>query len=174
MLENAPEILTALSNMAVFLEELGIPGLIALLLLGPVMTVIAVFILDFLRQRHVRQEDEARRQEAKADREMIRELMERYREHTSALVEQHREQTTVLIEGHRTETAAILRDLSGKHAEVTQFYKDNVELVKVTQHLATDMRDMILNNTRAVERLGNAIEANFYCPLSREAATGKK
>jgi hypothetical protein len=40
--------------------------------------------------------------------------------------------------------------------------------------MATDMRDIIVNNTRAMERLTSAMQANFYCPAAREAATGQK
>jgi deoxyribodipyrimidine photolyase len=162
-MEHAPEVISALQTMAAFLEEMGIPGLLGLLLIGPCMMVIAVFALDYLRQRHIRQEDDLRRQESKADRELIREL-----------IEKHRIETLSLVERHREETASIMRDLGEKHSEVTQYYKDNVELVKSTQRLATDMRDIIVNNTRAMERLTSAVEANFFCPVAREAATGKK
>jgi hypothetical protein len=162
-METTPEIISALVALAAGLEEWGLPGIIALLLLGPLMTVLAVFALDYLRRRTERQDAEDRRLEAKADRELTRELMEK-----------HRTETAVLVERHREETTSILRDLGAKHAEVTQFYKDNVELVKTTQRMAGDMRDLILNNTRAMEKLSNAIEANFYCPIVRESATGKK
>jgi hypothetical protein len=162
-MEATPEIIVALAALAKGLEDLGLPGLIALLLLGPLMTVIAVFALDFLRQRHIRQQEEERRIEAKADRELIREL-----------VEEHRKQIITLVEQHRAETSDIVRDLGTKHAEVSQYYRDNVELLKTTQQVAHDLRDIIVMNTRAFERLSNAIEANFYCPVVREAATGKK
>jgi hypothetical protein len=163
MMEHAPELINALQTMAAFLEEMGIPGLIGLILIGPAMMVIAVFALDYLRQRHTGKIETARQAEAKADRELIREIIEKYQAETRSLVEQH-----------RAETAGIMRDLGEKHAEVTQYYKDNVELARSTQRLATDMRDIIVNNTRAVERLTNAVETNFFCPAAREAATGKK
>jgi hypothetical protein len=173
-MESTPEIITALVALAKGLEELGLPGLIALLMLGPLMTVIAVFALDFFRQRHVRQEEEARRAEAKADRELILAVMERNRVESAALQERHRAEGAALQEQHRAETASILRDLGEKHAEVTQYYKDNVELLKTTQRIAEDLRDIIVANTRAFDRLSNTIEANFYCPVVREHATGKK
>ena len=163
MLENAPEIMSALSIVASFVNDFGMAGVIALILCIPVVPVLAVFVLDFYRQRLVRQEEEARRKEVHKDRELIRELVER-----------HREQAAALVEGHRREAAAIMRALGDNHAEVVQFYRDNVELVKVTQRMAGDMRDIILNNTRAVERLSGAIETNFHCPMVREAAKGKK
>ena len=173
-MENTPEIIGAFVSLAKSLEELGLPGLLAVLLLGPLMTVIAVFALDFLRRRAERQDAEERRREAKEDRKLLREVVDRYREEALALEERHREASLALVEKHRGETANILHDLGEKHAEVSQFYRDNVELVKSTQRLATDMRDIIVNNTRAVERLTNAVETNFFCPAAREAATGKK
>ena len=168
------EALSVLKSIAFFLEQLGLPGLIALLMCGPTATVLAVCFLDFLRQRHMRheenvrrqehkKEDEERRQEHKADMEMLRALVERHREHTSSMVERH-----------RTDTAVILHDMGERHSVVAQFYKDNVELLKTTQRMAGDLRDIVLNNTLAMERLNNNILSNFYCPAAREAATGKK
>jgi hypothetical protein len=162
-METTPEIIAGIVSLARGLDELGLPGLLALLMLGPLMTVIAVFALDFFRQRHVRQEEEARRADAKADRDLLLAIVERNRAESAALQEQH-----------RAETASILRDLGEKHAEVTQYYKDNVELLKATQRIAEDLRDIIIANTRAFDRLTNAMEANFYCPMVREHATGKK
>lgn len=174
MLENAPEIVAALRAVAVFMNEVGLPGLIALILSGPLVTAGAFFALDFYRQRSLRQEHEARRQEERVADEARRQDAQAERALLLGLMENSRDRTNTLVEGHRMETAAILRDFSAKHAEVAQYYRDNVELVKVTQRLAVDLRDIILNNTRAVERLTSAVEANFFCPMAREAATGKK
>jgi uncharacterized protein YoxC len=159
MMEHAPEVLAALQTFAAFLEDLGIPGLIALLMLGPIMTAVIFVVLAFFALRQAKKVDEERRQEAKADRDLLRELVEDHRQHFDQLTEKH-----------RAETAGIVRDLGTKHAEVTQFYKDNVELVKSTQRLATDMRDIIVNNTRALEHLTNAMQSNFFCPAVREKA----
>ena len=174
MLESAPEIFATMKMAATFMNELGLPGLIALILLGPVVTAAVFFGLDFFRQRHIRQEEEARRQEAKEAEETRRREAKKEREMIMELVSKQQAQTAALVEAHRAETAAILRDLGEKHGEVAQYYKNNVELLKTTQHMASDMRDLILNNTRAVERLSSAVENNFFCPVSREAATGKR
>lgn len=184
-LESAPEVIATLSALAKFLNDFGLPGLIAVVLLGPTATAFAFFVLDYFRHRQARQEyaarrqeekeaEEARRKEAREERELLRELLVKQREQIDALVERHREHSDALVGTYRAEVSAIVRDLGLKHAEVVQFYKDNVELVKTTQRMAGDMRDIILNNTRAVEHLSNAIGANFYCPAAREAATGKK
>ena len=163
MLETAPEALAAVSAIVSFMNDFGVLGIIALILAGPFLMAIAVFVLDFLRQRHARQTEEMYRLEAKADRDLFRDISE-----------QQRVQTAALVEEHRRETAAILRDFGEKHTKVAQYYKDNVDLLKHTQRLATDMRDIILHNTKAFERLTSVIESNFFCPLAREAATGKK
>jgi hypothetical protein len=152
MMEHAPELISALQTVASFLEEMGIPGLVGLILIGPSMMVIAVFALDYLRQRHARALEEAHRQEVRQTLDFLREI----------------------VEQHRADNDRMLRDFGEKHAEVTQYYKDNVELARSTQRMATDMRDIIVINTRALEHLASAMQANFYCPAAREAATGKK
>jgi len=174
MIDKTPEIIAALGGIAEFMNDFGVPGLIALVLLGPILMAGVFLAVDYIRQRHHRQEDEARRQDVKEDRELFREGMRRQREQVEALVEQHRIQNDALLETYRKEVAGILYNLGEKHAEVVQFYKDNVELVKTTQRMALDMRDLIVNNTRVVERLAATMDANFHCPIVREAATGKK
>jgi ribonuclease HII len=163
MMEHAPELISALQTLAGFLDDMGIPGLIALIMLGPSMMIIAVFVLDHFRQRHAHALDESHRLEMKETLDLLREI-----------VEQNRMQTAGIVEQHRSDMENVLRDFAKKHGEVAQYYKDNVELVKTTQRFAIDMRDIVLNNTRAVEHLTNAMQANFYCPAAREAATGKK
>lgn len=152
MIEKAPEIIGALETLAAFFEKMGIPGLLMLVMLGPAMIIVALFALDYIRQRHAKQDTEERRKELEEYRNQLRELQEQ----------------------HRSEMSVILNDLGRKHAEVAQFYKDNVELVKTTQRLATDMRDIITNNTRALEHLTSVAQANFFCPVAREKATGKQ
>ena len=146
MIENAPEIIGALETLVGFFEKMGIPGLVMLVMLGPAMIIIALFALDYIRQRHTRQDIEDRRKEG-----------EKYRNQLMQMQSQHQ------IDMQRLE-----RDLGAKHAEVVQFYKDNVELVKTTQRLAIDLRDIIVNNTRALEHLTSVHQANFFCPVARE------
>ncbi|CAK7024774.1 MAG: hypothetical protein DELT_02535 [Desulfovibrio sp.] len=152
MLEKAPEVIGALETVAEFLDKMGVPGLLTLFMIGPAMIVAALFALDYLRQRHAKQDAEERRKESEAYRAQLLEMQSQ----------------------HQTEMQKFARDMSTKHAEVSQFYKDNVELVKTTQRLATDMRDIITNNTRALEHLTSVAQANFFCPVAREKATGKK
>lgn len=152
MLEKAPEVIGALGTLAAFFEKMGIPGLLMLIMIGPAMIIIALVALDYMRQRHAQQDTEERRKEAEAYRAQLQKMQSQ----------------------HQSDMQRFMLDMNAKHAEVTQFYKDNVELVKTTQRLATDMRDIITNNTRAMEHLASAVSNNFYCPMVREAATGKK
>lgn len=152
MIEKAPELIGALETLAAFFEKMGIPGLLMLVMLGPAMIIVALFALDYLRQRHACQDAEERRKESEA----------------------YRAQLIKMQSQHQMDMQKFARDMSAKHTEVTQFYKDNVELVKTTQRLATDMRDIITNNTRALEHLTSVAQANFFCPMAREKATGKK
>lgn len=158
-MEHAPEILAALAALIELVENLGLPGLIVMIMLGPVLTVLAVFALAYLWQRHARADEEVRRLEAKADRELIRELVER----------------------HRAEMDKKFSEFTDRHATVVKFYEDNVQLVKETQQIAkdtqrltADLRDIVVNNTRAVDHLASVAQNNLFCPLAREAATGKK
>ena len=152
MIEKAPEVIGALETLAAFFEKMGIPGLVMLIMLGPAMIIVALFALDYIRQRHAKQDTDQRRKES----------------------EEYRAQLVNMQSQHQADMQNFMRDMSAKHAEVTQFYKDNVELVKTTQRLATDMRDIITNNTRALEHLTSVAQANFFCPVAREKATGKK
>lgn len=152
MIEKAPEVISALEAIAEFFEKMGLSGLLALVLLGPALIIVALFALDYTRQRHAKQDAIERRKEAEESRIQLYEQQER----------------------HRMDIERVLRDMGAKHAEVVQFYKDNVELVKTTQRLALDMRDIITNNTRALEHLTSVTQANFFCPMAREKATGKK
>lgn len=144
-IDKAPEIIAALQALLDLCDRLGVPGVLAVLLAVPVALLVALLVLEYLRTRHMRQE-----------------------------AEEHRREMLALVEQHRADMEKVLRDLGAKHAEVSQFYKDNVELVKAYNRLADNFQDIVVNNTRAVEHLASLAQANFFCPVAREAATGKK
>lgn len=144
-IDKAPEVIAALQALLDLCDRLGVPAVLAVLLAVPVALLVALLALDYLRTRHMRQESE-----------------------------EHRREMLALVEQHRANMEKVLRDLGAKHAEVTQFYKDNVELVKAYNRLADNFQDIVVNNTRAVEHLASLAQANFFCPIAREAATGKK
>lgn len=144
-IEKAPEVFAALQTFLELCDRLGVPGMLGLILAGPAAVLVALLLLDFMRMRHVRKESD-----------------------------EHRKEMLALVEQHRADMNTVLRDLGEKHAEVSQFYRDNVELVKAYNKLSSNFQDIVVNNTRAVEHLASLAQANFFCPIAREAATGKK
>lgn len=152
MIEKAPEIMAALESIVGFLDKVGVPGLILIICLAPTMLIMAMFALDFIRQRHIKIDNEERRKETEEYRKERRRESEEFRQ---------------LVLGIQQENQA-------KHDEVVRYYKESVELLKATQRMAQDMRDIIINNTTALQHLTSTAHANFFCPVARELATGKK
>lgn len=151
-MDKAPELLSVLQGVMEFADKLGVPGFVALIFAGPVLIVVALFALEWFRHRDEMRREEARRAEQKEYFAFIRDLQDQ----------------------HSKDIDKQLRDLAAKHTEVVEFYNENVGLVKQYQRLATDFRDVVINNTRAVEHLTSIGQANFFCPVAREKATGKQ
>ena len=139
------QLLTSLTEIASVLDKLGVPGLIALFLVGPAIILATILVIDFRRTN-----EQAR------------------------IVEQHREDTRQLIEAYREDTANLLKEMDAKHAEVSSYYKENVTLTKTTQQLASSLQDVIAYNTRIMERVLAVAENNMFCPAARENARGSK
>lgn len=64
-----------------------------------------------------------------------------------------------LLDAYREDTQEILRDVGNRHAEVVQYYHKNVELVKNYERVTEALQSLVINNTRAVERLTTIIES---------------
>jgi hypothetical protein len=143
--ENISQMLAALTEIANVLDKLGVPGLIVLLLAGPAAVLVTILILDHLRGKRMEN------------------LNEQYRTSMQAANEQY-----------RAETQNILRDYGVKHAEAVQFYRDNAELVRQYSRLADNLQDVVVNNTRVMERVVALTENNMHCPLAREQAKGQR
>lgn len=82
----------------------------------------------------------------------------------------HDKQTAKVLEAYRTDTHEILQALSEKHEEcireftvkhqeVVNFYTNNVALVKSHEKLTESNQTLIVNNTRAMERLCVVVES---------------
>ena len=56
------------------------------------------------------------------------------------------------------DTQDSLQEVAARHAEVAEFYKKNVSLVKSYERTADALQTLVVNNTRAVERLTAIIE----------------
>ena len=48
--------------------------------------------------------------------------------------------------------------MGAKHAEVTEFYRKNVSLVKNYERMTDLLQTLVINNTRAMEHLSTIIE----------------
>ena len=121
--------LEALSGIAQVLERLGIPGLVGLALSGPALVLIAVLVIEFCRSRKMHE-----------------------------LVESMRAESKKTLEAYRTDTQSILRELGANQSQTDRYYRDNVELVKGYELVAVNLQDVVVSNTRAMERLITILE----------------
>jgi len=122
-------IVQSVQSIATVVSQLGLPGLLGLILAGPALVVMAMLYFEHLR--NVRQGKE--------------------REAYQAMIER-------ALESYRTDSMNMLGEVSKKHAEIVGFYTDNVSLVKETKRMADSMQTIVVNNTRALERLITIIE----------------
>ena len=70
----------------------------------------------------------------------------------------HAKRMENIVETYRHDTQQILDDMGAKHAEVAEFYRKNVSLVKAYERMNDNLQTLVVNNTRAVERLTAIIE----------------
>jgi hypothetical protein len=129
-LETIMRLITALETVAGVLQRIGPGGVVMLTLAGPAVVLLAVLGIDYLRGRQI----------ARINEEM-------------------RAENRKTLEAYRRDTQSVLRELGGNQAQVIQFYRDNVELVKRYESLAGDLVAVVTCNTRALERLSVIIEA---------------
>ena len=121
--------LEALTGIAQVLERLGISGLIALALSGPVLVLIAVLLIEYHRSRKMQEMVEGMRIESRA-----------------------------MLETYRADTQAVLRELGANQGRTDGYYRDNVELVKGYELVADNLQSVVVCNTRAMERLITILE----------------
>ena len=76
--------------------------------------------------------------------------------------ERFRENVNVVLEAYRADTSSMLHEIGKEHAEVVNFYNDNVELVRGYNRMADAMQTLVVNNTRALERLVTIIETREH------------
>lgn len=115
--------------IAAVLTQLGVPGLLGLALAGPALIILAMLYFEHLR---------AARQE-----------------HAQAA---YRDAVEKVLETYRSDTLNMLREVAKEHSEAVRFYNDNVELVQDYERMAEALQTIIVNNTRALERLVTIIE----------------
>lgn len=154
--DQIPQLIEALSAIAGILERLGVPGLLGLLLAGPVAVIIALMLINHASAKN------------------LAAMHEQARRDTQAMVDQMRDGMTITLEAYRVDTQNIVRELGRNQQATDQYYKDNVELVKNHQRMANNLSDLIVSNTTVLQRLAGLIESNMQCPAVRETAHGKK
>lgn len=123
-------LLSAVQTIATILSGLGVPGLLALALSGPALVIIAVLVMTHISTTR----------------------MEKAQQH-------FREDMYTMLDAYRKDTQSIVREVGKEHAEAVRFYNDNVELVRGYERLSDSSQSIIINNTRALERLTTIIEA---------------
>lgn len=154
--EQLPQLIDALSAFAGILERLGVPG-VFIILFGVILIPVASLIVI----NH-------------ANTKSLTEMHEQARRDTQAIVQQLRSDVSNALETYRSDTLDIVKELGKNQMATSQFYRDNVELVKNYQRIANDLSDLIVSNVSVLQRLAGLIENNMQCPAVREAAHGKK
>lgn len=150
------QLIASLTEIASVLEALGVPGLVSLLLVGPFAVFVTMLVLEHIRSKR------------------LDTIIETHRDETSQIVEKYREDTNKIVTSYREDTQKLLRDMEIKHSQVSRYYSDNVELLKTTQQLAEDLREIVVYNSRVMERVVGLAENNMFCPLARENARGSR
>lgn len=115
--------------IAAVLTQLGVPGLLGLALAGPALIILAMLYFEHLRA--------TRQEQAQAA---------------------YRDAVEKVLETYRSDTMNMLREVAKEHSEAVRFYNDNVELVQDYERMAEALQTIIVNNTRALERLVTIIE----------------
>lgn len=120
------------------LFALGLPGIILMLAAIPALVIAVVFILDY-----------------------------RHGKRTEMLLEAYRNDTQEVLRAVSEKHEAILREMSEKHDETAEFYRKNVTLVKNYEKMNDILQTLVVNNTRATERLTTMIEATINKVIRR-------
>lgn len=120
----------AASPIITGLASIGLPGIAAMILAAPALVIVIMLIMSHVAT--------ARMERAQ----------ERWQESMNAL-----------LEAYRRDTQQIQREMAEKHAEVVSYYHKNVELVKNYERSTEALQTLIVNNTRAMERLIIVVEA---------------
>ena len=70
----------------------------------------------------------------------------------------------------------VLERYKSDMAEIRRMYEDNVTLVEAYQDLGGDLKDVVIMNTQAMQRMNGDIKSNQYCPKVRleKRARGKQ
>jgi hypothetical protein len=129
---NAAEIaqtLEVLGTLATVVDGLGIPGIVLLMLAGPLLMLCALYLLEYKRNKS-----------------------------TNAMITDIRADFQTALETYRADTQKISRELGTNQSRTDRYYRDNVELVKQYERIAKNLQDVVVSNTMAVTRLNTMLE----------------
>jgi hypothetical protein len=68
---------------------------------------------------------------------------------------------------HKKEMSIVLQQYKDDMREQRLMYESNAALVKTTQDIASDLKDLVILNTTQMTTLSEDIRQNQYCPLVR-------
>ena len=151
-----PQMVESLTTVATVLERLGVPGLLALMIAGPAAVIVALIFINHTNTK------------------TLTAMHEQARRDMQDMSSKARAESATILAAYREDTLKIVRELGENQRETAQYYKDNVELVKMCQRTADDLSDIIVSNTAAWQRVVANMDNNMYCPAARESARGKK
>lgn len=134
-------LISAMQTIAAVLSGLGVPGLVALALAAPALVLVTVLVLDHIRNTRMAM------------------MQQEFRTDTTRILDAYRNNTSKILEAYRVDTQSVCKELGKEHAEAVSFYNDNVALVKDYERMADALQTLVVNNTRAVERLITIVEA---------------
>ena len=72
-----------------------------------------------------------------------------------------------MISDHREETAKILSKHRQYMDEIRRMYEANADLVRDYNNLSSDLREVVIMCTQAMQRMTDDINRNQYCPMQR-------
>lgn len=127
--------LEMLSGIVHILDKLGISGLVLLALSGPALVILAVLGIEYHRSIRQRAENA--------------ELLNAMREENM----KSRDAAATQLEAYRADTQHFVRELGDNQRATDRYYKDNVDLARGYKLLAEGLQDVVMGNTRALERL---------------------
>ena len=98
------------------------------------------------------------------DRRDIAKVLKQDAAHLAQVLAQNQEQ----MARYREDTQTVLRTFDDYFKNVVQMYQNNADLVKATQRVAADFREVVVANSQISANLNNAIIHNMFCPLVRK------
>jgi len=138
-------VVTALTVIARIVDSLGVGGVIALALAGPVVVVLAVMVLSYLNGVKLAR------------------IIEAYRADADARFEAYRNDSERRFDAYRELADKTLSQHGDALSETRLYYSNNVELVRGFERMCKDFAGVISLNSTNMQKLADRIEAILSC-----------